>query len=360
MKKDNSVVSNQGIEYRQDIDGLRALAVSLVLLYHFDVKVLSGGFIGVDIFFVISGYLITQLISKELSNNNFSFKRFWIRRIRRLLPASLVMMLTVFVVFALVFPNTLFQEVGKSIIAQLLFSSNLYFWSGTGYFALDSGLKPLLHTWSLSVEEQFYLVFPFYLFIFQRLANRKLLQLTVVLTLGSLALAILLYKYRPSGTFFWLPTRSWELGVGACLAMTKDRFRPMNNKVATFAVAAGLLFLGYAALTYTSETPFPSYYATLPVFGTALIIWGNGNRDNIFHASFSIKPLVFIGLISYSLYLWHWPAKVLLNWLSIPLDNLAVLTLALFTTICVATLSYYLVEQPFRTARNSRLVTKSC
>ena len=164
MNKNTSGRSQHGVNYRQDIDGLRAIAVTMVLLYHFDVKFLSGGFAGVDIFFVISGFLITRLISIELAENKFSFKNFWLRRITRLLPASLFMMITVLAVFSLVYPNTLFIDVANSSVSQVFFSSNMYFWNGSGYFEVASNLKPLLHTWSLSVEEQFYFIFPFYLF----------------------------------------------------------------------------------------------------------------------------------------------------------------------------------------------------
>jgi peptidoglycan/LPS O-acetylase OafA/YrhL len=352
MDVDNVAEKAHSLRYRHDIDGLRAIAVILVLLYHFEVQILSGGFVGVDIFFVISGFLITLLITTELAQNKFSFKKFWTRRIKRLLPASLIMMTSVFVVFSMVYPSSLFQDVGKSIVAQLFFSSNMYFWSGSGYFEVDSSLKPLLHTWSLSVEEQFYLIFPFYLFFLNRLAPSLVPVVTLILTISSLVLAVVLYNYEPSGAFYWLPTRSWELGIGACLALCGVRGQPKNSIVALIATATGLILIAIATLTFTKLTPFPSYFALLPVVGTALIIWGNGHQENALRALFCLKPIVFIGLISYSLYLWHWPVKVLLDWYSLPLSDIGMRSLALLFTLLISTLSYFYIEQPFRVASN--------
>ena len=304
-----------------------------------------------DIFFVISGFLITRLISIELAENKFSFKNFWLRRITRLLPASLFMMITVLAVFSLVYPNTLFIDVANSSVSQVFFSSNMYFWNGSGYFEVASNLKPLLHTWSLSVEEQFYFIFPFYLFLMHRLRPTFLVGTTVLLTCSSLVLCGILYNYEPSGAFFWLPTRAWELGTGACLALTANKINPKNPAIALMATATGLIIVTVTALTFTKLTPFPSYFATVPVIGSVLILWGNSHQNNPLRRFFCVKPVVFIGLISYSLYLWHWPIKVLMDWYSVPLDNTALRNLALLLTFGISTLSYYYIEQPFRTTR---------
>lgn len=351
MTKHYKTSSHANPGYRSDIDGLRAVAVMLVVLYHFDVKALSGGFVGVDIFFVISGFLITRIIANELHDGSFQFKNFWSRRIKRLLPASLTMVLVVLLVFSLVFPSALLQDVAKSSVSQFFFVSNIYFWSGAGYFEVASNLKPLLHTWSLSVEEQFYFIFPFYLFLMHRLQPTFLMGLTMLLTIGSFVFCVILYNYETSGAFFWLPTRAWELGTGACLALMANKLYPRNSTIALIATATGLLLVIGTALTFTKLTPFPSYFAMLPVAGTALILWGNSNLKNSLRTLFCLKPFVFIGLISYSLYLWHWPIKVLMDWYSVPLDHTSMCVIALLATLCISTLSYYLIEQPFRVTR---------
>ena len=340
-------------DYRRDIDGLRAIAVMLVVLYHFDVEILSGGFVGVDVFFVISGFLITRIIVSALHDNSFVFRTFWIRRIRRLLPASLTMILVVLIAFSAIYPATLYQDIGKSSIAQLLFSSNMYFWSGSGYFQTDSELKPLLHTWSLSVEEQYYFLYPFILYTVFRLNRHWLLRTTVLISLASYVFSILIYENESSGAFFWLPARAWELGIGGCLAMLYKNHYPLTLKpLTTFASLTGVTLILYSAVSFNELTPFPYHSALLPVLGTALTIWGNGEQDNPVRKLLQTSPMVFIGLISYSLYLWHWPIKVGASWYSIPLKELDNLLLILSGTITLSWLSYRYIEKPFRSVKS--------
>jgi len=340
-------------QYRPDIDGLRALAVLLVLMYHFGFKPLSGGFIGVDIFFVISGYLITSILVSEIKNSTFSFSSFWLRRVRRLLPAALTMSFTVLCVFAAIYPDSLFKEIGESLVSQLFFVSNIYFWSGSGYFSLDAELKPLLHTWSLSVEEQFYLFYPIYLYVVCKFFASHLLAITVLGTFISFIFSLWLFHEQPSAAFYWLPARAWELGIGGCLALmsqAKSKF-VVHSVLATTASLSGFVLIMISALLFDSSTLFPYISVLLPVLGTSLIIWGNGHTNNVISKLFSWSPIVYIGLISYSLYLWHWPIKVFLSWYSIPLNSIWTFLIASIVTLIAGSMSYHFIELPFRSRR---------
>ena len=223
--------------YRPDIDGLRAVAVLGVILFHAGIP-LHGGYVGVDVFFVISGYLITQIILRETKEKKFSLKNFWVRRIRRILPAATLVTITTLCVGCLILDSTSFSSLGKSAIAQAIMIANVFFWRSSGYFSEASELQPLLHTWSLSVEEQFYVVFPV-LFVFLLRRNRWTLSILGIASLASFAISIWGVSSHPSATFYLLPTRAWELAAGALLAILEPRLR-IQGAPKELAAASGL------------------------------------------------------------------------------------------------------------------------
>jgi peptidoglycan/LPS O-acetylase OafA/YrhL len=336
------------MKYRADIDGLRAVAVILVILFHAKINLFPGGYIGVDIFFAISGFLITSIIYPKILAGNFSFLDFYKRRARRLLPASIFMTLVTLLVFAFIYPPNLFKTLADSAVASLLFSSNLYFWQTSSYFSPNLELQPLLHTWSLSVEEQFYFLFPLSLVI---LGAFKLKRNTV-LTLVGLACAVslfLAYWFAPSNlsfvSFYVLPTRFYEMGLGALFAIHLTH-KPNAFKSINYLREIGLVMIVIAAIQYDRKLAFPSFYAVLPVIGTLLMLIDHRTKGIVYKVMCS-KPLVFTGLLSYSLYLWHWPIWVCFEWL---IDNRSATHMSAYfaLTFVVAYLSYRFIEQPLR------------
>lgn len=334
--------------HRADIDGLRAVAIIAVLLFHFNVGT-SGGFIGVDVFFVISGFLITGILQRGDSSPGSWFVDFWIRRVLRILPALVtVVVATLAVGWALLLPQD-YADLAASAIYQSLLVSNVYFWETTSYFASPAQSKPLLHTWSLSVEEQFYLIFPFVVWSLRRFSLTTKTYIYVVALGVSLAGSIYGGFNHPAASFFLLPTRAWELLTGSILACmgTIQLGRFWRELISI----TGIAMIIFAAFAFTEKTVFPGYLAAIPCLGTALVIGGNSAGKTIVGNLLSLKPVVFIGLISYSLYLWHWPTYVYWNyWKTTPLewvDKAGLLTVSLI----FASLSWYFIEQPFRKMR---------
>ncbi len=338
-------------QYRADIDGLRAVAVLAVLLCHARIGWsvgFRGGYIGVDIFFVISGYLITAQIIKDLEADRFSIISFLERRIRRILPAlAVVAFITLNVSWFILFPEG-FKELGGSLVAQALLVSNIYFWSESGYFAQGSEVMPLLHTWSLAVEEQFYLLFPLMLLLVKRFAGNFIGA--AILLVGGLSFGLSVYSsyHYPTENFYFLPTRAWELLVGAYLAAIPAQVRASRLWPAELLSWGGVILILCPMFLFNSETRFPGAAASLPCAGTALIIWANGRSLTSVGKLLALRPLVFIGLVSYSLYLWHWPILVFANYVAInplSLSQRLVLCLACFV---LAVLTWQFVEVPFR------------
>jgi peptidoglycan/LPS O-acetylase OafA/YrhL len=303
------------LTYRPEIDGLRAIAVGAVILYHAQITIFGyqpfkGGFIGVDIFFVISGYLITSIILKELvTTGSFSFKHFYERRVRRILPALLFVML-VSLPFAWMYllPSS-FIDFSKSILYSLGFSSNFYFhYSGQQYGAESGLLKPFLHTWSLSVEEQFYILFPIVLLITFKYFRKYLIHILILGFVISLGLADWGSRNHPSFNFYVLPTRGWELLAGSILAYFEinNGHRSKNKTFNLILPTIGLLLIGHSILFFNDEMFHPSFYTLSPIIGVCLMIWFS-NKDELITKILSTKLFVGIGLISYSLYLWHYP-----------------------------------------------------
>ena len=303
-----------GLAYRRDIDGLRAVAVAVVVLFHYGFAGFSGGFVGVDVFFVISGFLITSIIWRQHQAGRFHFLEFWTRRARRILPAVCLVMVTCMVVgWFLLTPHD-YSELGRSVRYQAMFLSNVLFGRQDGYFDNASDLKPLLHTWSLSVEEQFYVVFPVLLGLLIRFAKHWR-QWLLGMLLVSLCLSIWAVKHAPSMAFFLLPMRAWELLAGSLLAVAPVvAARPWFYQAAS---TAGLATIMAAAMLFDAKTPFPGVAAMLPVFGTVALIWANGSYPTWVARLLGTRLLVGVGLISYSLYLWHWPVLVFAEYAAI-------------------------------------------
>jgi peptidoglycan/LPS O-acetylase OafA/YrhL len=342
--------------YREDIDGLRALAVLSVIGFHFEAPRLFGGFVGVDIFFVISGFLITGIISAEMREGTFSFARFYERRVRRLLPALYMMIaLTAIPAFHYLLTSERL-EFFRSAAAAVSFTSNFFFWLQSGYFDHAAVEKPLLHTWSLAVEEQFYLTLPPMLWAAVRVANGKRSALPIALAViggASLVLSIWLIATGASeNAFFMSPPRAWEFLIGSAIAI--EGFPVLHNRVLQHGVRGiAVVMILIAVFTYQQGPDFPGYRALLPCAGAALFIWsGSGIPNRVRHPLSFLSGLRFCGQISYSLYLWHWPLFTFARFskASLTLD-LIDKTILFALTVIISYLSWRFVEQPFRDRR---------
>jgi peptidoglycan/LPS O-acetylase OafA/YrhL len=333
--------------YRPDIDGLRAVAVLAVLFYHLGFSEVPGGYVGVDIFFVISGYLITNIILREVQSGDFSIVRFYERRVRRIFPALFVVMAVTLVAgIAFLIPDDL-NSLGQSTSAVTVFASNVLFWNEVGYFDAPAEHKPLLHTWSLAVEEQFYIAFPLFLLAIRRFLRARFGLWLCVAAGASFAAGIYGTAYHPAATFYLVPTRAWELLIGALIAC--DVFPQHTNATLRNAVAvAGLFFILASIGLYSADMPFPGLAALLPTTGAAIIIHAGCSGGTWIGKVLSFRPLVFVGLISYSLYLLHWPMIVFAKHLAIVgLTDTQKYGL-LFSSVALSAISWRFVEQPFR------------
>ena len=342
-----------GIEYRPDVDGLRAVAVVPVILFHMGISWIPGGFIGVDVFFVISGFLITSIIKKDLEAGTFSFRDFWARRVRRILPA-LIFVTGCTLAFSYFFgfrPEQ--QPIGKQAFAALLSVANLYFWQSTGsYWGTAAEGLPFLHAWSLSVEEQFYLFFPIAMWLIFRGRSRWLQSAIATAAIGSLALFLWGCQAHPTATFYLLPTRVWELGSGCLLAVSLSSPSSRNSKFGFFATVG----LGMVVLSYLFGDTLGGWLV-LAVIGTALVI--SCGQSGLSNRLLSQRSLVHIGKLSYSLYLWHWPVVVLARSTSSPgvdWDDPLDRVLLIAATYLLALVTYHLVEIPTR--RRNGIVPK--
>jgi peptidoglycan/LPS O-acetylase OafA/YrhL len=336
------------IAYRPDVDGLRAVAVLSVILCHFGVAGFRGGYVGVDVFFVISGFLITSIVLRDIATGSFSLGHFYERRARRILPVFLLVALVASLGSLILFLPADLLAFGKSLLASAVFSTNLLFWQEGGYFAAPSEMKPLLHTWSLSIEEQFYVFFPLLLSFASRRAPRRLKALLILSLIGSLALCVWATGRREFA-FYSLPSRAWELMVGALLAVSGDRVRLSPRLQAVIGVA-GLVGIAVCVGLYSNRTLFPGIAATLPCLAAAAIIV-SGPDTGPAAWLLSRRPSVFIGKISYSLYLWHWPLLVFAKYYLVrPLSGAETVAL-LATTVVFSVISWRFVETPFRHPR---------
>lgn len=334
--------------YRPDVDGLRAVAVLLVVFYHFGFGP-SGGFIGVDVFFVISGYLITQIVRKEINNGTFTLISFYERRIRRIYPALVTVVIFTIVCGWIMQTPADFKRLGYQASSATFGLSNFYFWRATGYFSPSAELMPLLHTWSLAVEEQFYLFWPLMLLISSRYLtpdrrSRGLLFILGGLILVSLTASIILVKGSSPTAFYMLPARAWELAVGALLT-----FAPAvrSRTLTEFTGFAGLILIVGWSFAIDGDTAFPGLFALPPVLGAMLLVLPHAHRGTV--ARFlSWQPMVFIGLLSYSLYLWHWPLLAFYRYAVEYSPSYTGLACLIGLTFVASYLSWRFVERPFR------------
>lgn len=333
------------MKYQPHLDGLRTVAVVPVIVFHLGSPLFPGGFVGVDIFFVISGFLITGILLEDMSKGRYSLLEFYKRRILRILPALSVVLITTFLLSGLLFFDMDRQETGRTILAAAAFISNIYFWQSSDYFSAPAEANPLLHTWSLAVEEQFYIFFPPLLYAMARYARRHLFLILVLLCAVSLIGCIALtMRYAPHA-FYLLPSRAWELGAGAALAIwTRDRNVPWAGNALPGLVGIAFVLLSMAFIN--SDSLFPGWIAIWPVAGATLLI-GWGDRG-LLGRLLSSAPFVFIGKISYSLYLWHWP--VIVFWKAQMADDLTAATMIMLGAVSVllALASTRFIEKPFR------------
>ena len=340
------------LSYRADIDGLRAVSVIAVLLFHAKVPGFSGGYVGVDVFFVISGFLITSLLLDEQRAGRISFFGFYERRIRRLLPAALPVLIATFVLSYLFFLPTDFSEYCQSLIAFFFFSSNFFFLGQAGYFDAPSEMKPLLHMWSLSIEEQYYLVFPALIaLLFTR--KRHLLVFAIV---ALLVLSLALSQYHVSQgekawAFFGSLGRFWELLIGSVCAFLNGRVeieRVRKHPVATAVMrGVGLFLILIAIFAFSPQSPFPGLLALVPTLGAALVILAGRGAHGPTSFGLASSPAVYVGRLSYSLYLWHWPV-IVFSGLYYPAYDAARWVGVCVVSLILSALSYHLVETPFR------------
>jgi len=353
-------VAKSALKYRADIDGLRAVAVLSVLAFHIGLSRFRGGFVGVDVFFVISGYLISSIIFADINASRFTIVGFYERRIRRIFPVLVVTLVVCSVVAVIYLLPSELVDYAKSMLAATSSVSNLYFWLHSGYFSSPTS-KPLLHTWSLAVEEQFYITFPLFLLLVRRFSPRRLRSAVVILFFVSLVTSCIVVSRNPDTAFYMLYTRAWELLLGTLLSL--HMFPRLTSAwLRNIATLGGTGMIMWSVLFYSQETLFPGASALLPCVGSALIIWAGEAGASLVGSVLSWRPVVFVGLISYSLYLWHWPVIVLRHmgmlvglgaisfgehsalFSSHRFDMLVEVVLSFFLAI----LSWRFVERPFR------------
>jgi len=341
-------------DYRPDIDGLRAIAVLLVLVFHAFPSLIHGGFVGVDIFFVISGFLISKHIWEDLRADKFSIRTFYARRVRRIFPALSVVLLACLSMGWVILTPGEYEQLGKHIVAGALFLSNIVFWKESGYFDNATDTKPLLHLWSLGIEEQFYIVWPLFLAFFWR--YNKFLAWALLVIMGiSLGYSMMLVRHDAVADFYSPLTRFWELALGAFLAHLITQKLILTATSRDIISWLGLSLIAIAALIIKNDFLFPGAWALLPTLGAALLIYaGEGawlNRNVLSH-----RLLVWAGLISYPLYLWHWPLLTFARIMESGTPSADVRFFLLVASIILAWLTYQLVERPLRSRSRSRSI----
>jgi len=336
--------------YRKDIDGLRAIAVMAVILYHLDFTFIPGGFIGVDIFFVISGFLITQTIQKDIRANKFTIKHFYIKRIRRIVPALFVTTFVTILFALFILPVIELKEFSLSLFNVSTFTSNIFFWKHVDYFSVAAELKPLLHTWSLGIEEQFYILFPIFMLLTKNQTYKKILFWILLFLFLSFALNVSPTAIdHPAANFFLPVTRFWELFIGAALALSIQYISNDSKYLNNIIALSGLLLILLPMIFLNQHSTFPGINALYPVTGAALIIYSGSRHMTFVSSILSNKYIRYIGLISFSLYLWHWPIIALAKNVIIGEFSIIFQLSILILSFVLSALTYSFVEQPFRT-----------
>ena len=336
------------MKYRREIDGLRAVAVLPVIFFHAGLLGTSGGYIGVDVFFVISGFLITSIIAEELRQGRFSIVRFYERRARRILPALSAVLLATSLAAFMLLPPTMLREYAQSLVSVVVFLSNVHFYSSLDYFSADSDENPLLHTWSLAVEEQYYVFFPVLLMLFWRFGKGMVWGLLLALLIASFSLAQYLTSAQAENASFYLIfSRAWELLAGVLVAFLRMERRSIDVRYKNALSTIGLVLIGWAVWWFDEHTPFPSFYTLVPVCGAMLVIAFADSETRV-GKLLSVRPVVLVGLMSYSLYLWHQPLFAFLRIKTIGEPSALIFILAIALVFGLAALSYTYVESPFR------------
>ena len=336
------------MKYRPEIDGLRALAVLPVIFFHGGFEMFRGGFVGVDVFFVISGYLITSIIISDLEKNKFSIFNFYERRARRILPALFfVMLLNIPIAFFTMLPDPL-ENFGQSLIATSLFSNNILLYLTSGYWDLASEYKPLLHTWSLAVEEQYYLLFPILMTLIWRFGTSFIISFFAILFFISLGFAQWESINNHTASFYLLHTRAFEILIGVFLAFyLKHKSHFKSHFINESLSLLGFFLIVFSIFNFNESTPFPSIYTLIPAIGTALLIL-SAIKDTVMYKLFSKRNLVFLGLISYSAYLFHQSIFSFMRIISKDQPSAILIILGIILTFIFAYLSYKFIESPFR------------
>lgn len=344
-------MSTSTLPYRPDIDGMRAIAVGLVVVFHFQLLPIgAAGFVGVDIFFVISGFLITRIILGGLTRGDFALGRFYLARVRRLYPALLAVLAgTVFAGYFLLLPD-LFEELSLEAGLSLLYVVNIYFWRSVNYFGLQAEGVPLLHLWSLAIEEQFYLFYPLGLIVLHRLARGQVMNVILPVTLAVLAASFALgwfaTGWKPQAAFYLLPTRAWELLAGAALAMALTGWRPSKALIA-MAGPTGLFLIFLTLILHGPATSFPGWFAALPVVASVALLISGLQSQSLTSRALSARPMVWLGRISYPLYLVHWPVLIVLR-SSLPETGYGWRVFGLGLSVFLAWAILHFIETPIR------------
>lgn len=337
------------MKYRSDIDGLRGFSILLVIFYHLDYSYFKNGFLGVDIFIVLSGFLVTNIILQKIYNNNFSYLKFLNNRARRLLPTlTLIFILTSFISYFTLSEN-IYNHFLKTIISSIIYSSNIFLWNNTNYFSGSGEFNPLLHIWSLSLEEQFYFIWPVFLIILLKLTKKKFfINLSIFFLIFCLSLTIsIIYKSSLLASFYLLPFRLYEFLIGSLISIFLLKFQIPNFKFKKIIPYVGLTLVSYSLLPINNYDYIPYYYALLPCLGIGLLIIFN-NQDGIINKIFCNKFLVYIGLISYTLYLFHWPIIVYNKYLLFEEISFIQSIVLFILIIGISSFFYHIYEYPIR------------
>jgi peptidoglycan/LPS O-acetylase OafA/YrhL len=337
------------MKYRSEIDGLRAIAVVSVILYHAGFRIFKGGFIGVDVFFVISGYLITSILQEELKTDSFSIVRFYERRMRRILPALFFVIVVCLPIAWFCLPQPDMVDFSRSIFAVSIFMSNIFFMKTSTYFDIATEFKPFIHAWSLSVEEQYYVFFPLVLLITWRFWKRSIIFIFTILIIISILSAQYASFYYPSQAFYLLPTRAWELLLGSIIAiyLSRNIINKYPNWLTEFGSYFGITLIITSVFLYDKNTPFPGFYALIPTIGASLIIIF-AIPTTVIGRLLSGRLLTFIGLISYSAYLWHQPLFAFSRHIKEGASSISIISTLLIMTLILAYFSWRFIEKPFR------------
>jgi peptidoglycan/LPS O-acetylase OafA/YrhL len=345
--------NQQDMKYRADIDGLRALAVFLVVLFHYDFPLFSGGYSGVDVFFVISGYLISGVIGNALANGNFSYKEFLLRRIRRLLPSYLVVVFAAFIASSIMFVPEHLKATALHVPAALFYVSNFLFIGEIDYFGVSNIFKPLMHTWSLSIEGQFYVIWSIAI-LFSHRYKKLGVVLLALMFLISIAGAIAFSNSTSS--YFFTPFRIYEFMFGYAVYLLSSGDRPVRQTLDGMLVALGLLILVHTAVVFDDKTPFPSFYAVYPCMGAAMVLLGG--KGIVGNGLLGNNIISYVGRISYAIFLIHWPIYVFYNYSTWGGVSVTAKIVLIAITVLLSSLLYHFVEQPIRrnlTFRSGRL-----